>query len=412
MRFPKWWSDRALPCFLSAELTPWPKPRGGRSSLYAEARGGAGAAESGASRCPARLVRPPAPPPAVARAARRDARSLPRLAQRDHAAADDGRGGACRISSVSCAAGPTCARSARAELDEVLARLGRARLLRARPQPACLRARGGAASTAGSFPDDEAGLRALPGIGAYTAAAIAAIAFGQRATAGRRQCRAGDRAALRGRGRRCPQREARDQALAETLTPDDAAGRLRPGDDGSRRDDLHAAPRRPAASVRGASRLPGRMPSGMRRGAAFPRRRRRERPAAPRRGLRRRQRGRRGAAARATAAGPARRHDRDAVIAVERGRFDGDSHAIRAARRPIGASCPAWSSTASRIFSCELTVFAARGRRMRAERAATRRCRWVEPRDSTAPALPTVMRKVLRARARSKASRRSGPAAR
>jgi A/G-specific adenine glycosylase len=33
----------------------------------------------------------------------------------------------------------------------------------------------------GRFPDDEAGLRALPGVGNYTAAAIAAIAFGQRA---------------------------------------------------------------------------------------------------------------------------------------------------------------------------------------------------------------------------------------
>lgn len=33
----------------------------------------------------------------------------------------------------------------------------------------------------GRFPGDEAGLRTLPGIGAYTAAAIAAIAFGQRA---------------------------------------------------------------------------------------------------------------------------------------------------------------------------------------------------------------------------------------
>jgi len=31
----------------------------------------------------------------------------------------------------------------------------------------------------GRFPDSEAGLRALPGIGAYTAAAIAAIAFGR-----------------------------------------------------------------------------------------------------------------------------------------------------------------------------------------------------------------------------------------
>lgn len=35
----------------------------------------------------------------------------------------------------------------------------------------------------GRFPDSEAGLRALPGIGDYTAAAIAAIAFGRRAVA-------------------------------------------------------------------------------------------------------------------------------------------------------------------------------------------------------------------------------------
>lgn len=33
----------------------------------------------------------------------------------------------------------------------------------------------------GGFPDDEVGLRILPGVGAYTAAAIAAIAFGRRA---------------------------------------------------------------------------------------------------------------------------------------------------------------------------------------------------------------------------------------
>lgn len=33
----------------------------------------------------------------------------------------------------------------------------------------------------GGFPDSEAGLRALPGLGAYTAAAVAAIAFGRRA---------------------------------------------------------------------------------------------------------------------------------------------------------------------------------------------------------------------------------------
>lgn len=38
-----------------------------------------------------------------------------------------------------------------------------------------------AVAGAGGFPDTEAGLRALPGLGAYTAAAVAAIAFGRRA---------------------------------------------------------------------------------------------------------------------------------------------------------------------------------------------------------------------------------------
>ena len=38
-----------------------------------------------------------------------------------------------------------------------------------------------AVAAQGSFPETEAGLRALPGLGAYTAAAVAAIAFGRRA---------------------------------------------------------------------------------------------------------------------------------------------------------------------------------------------------------------------------------------
>nr|WP_221240487.1 A/G-specific adenine glycosylase [Sphingobium boeckii] len=50
---------------------------------------------------------------------------------------------------------------------------------RARNLLAC--ARVVAAQHEGGFPESEAGLRALPGIGFYTAAAIAAIAFGQRA---------------------------------------------------------------------------------------------------------------------------------------------------------------------------------------------------------------------------------------
>ena len=49
---------------------------------------------------------------------------------------------------------------------------------RARNLIACARA----VANRGAFPDTEAGLRALPGVGAYTAAAIAAIAFGRGST--------------------------------------------------------------------------------------------------------------------------------------------------------------------------------------------------------------------------------------
>ena len=49
---------------------------------------------------------------------------------------------------------------------------------RARNLIACARA----VAERGGFPDSESGLRALPGIGAYTAAAIAAIAFGRDST--------------------------------------------------------------------------------------------------------------------------------------------------------------------------------------------------------------------------------------
>lgn len=49
---------------------------------------------------------------------------------------------------------------------------------RARNLLACARA---VAAAGGAFPDTEQGLRALPGLGDYTAAAVAAIAFGRRA---------------------------------------------------------------------------------------------------------------------------------------------------------------------------------------------------------------------------------------
>ena len=68
---------------------------------------------------------------------------------------------------------------ARASLDDVLhAWQGLGYYARARNLHKCAVAVG----ARGGFPDDETGLRALPGIGVYSAAAIAAIAFGRPAT--------------------------------------------------------------------------------------------------------------------------------------------------------------------------------------------------------------------------------------
>lgn len=63
------------------------------------------------------------------------------------------------------------------EADLMAAWAGLGYYARARNLHACARA----VAERGGFPDTEEGLRALPGIGAYTAAAIAAIAFGARA---------------------------------------------------------------------------------------------------------------------------------------------------------------------------------------------------------------------------------------
>ena len=74
---------------------------------------------------------------------------------------------------------PTVAALAAADDGEVMAAwAGLGYYARARNLLACARA--GAAG--GGFPDREAGLRALPGVGAYTAAAVAAIAFDRPAT--------------------------------------------------------------------------------------------------------------------------------------------------------------------------------------------------------------------------------------
>ncbi|MEA3044089.1 MAG: A/G-specific adenine glycosylase [Sphingomonadales bacterium] len=77
---------------------------------------------------------------------------------------------------------PTIAALATAEDGEVMAAwAGLGYYARARNLLAC--ARTIVAEHGGHFPDDEQRLRQLPGIGAYTAAAIAAIAFGKRAVA-------------------------------------------------------------------------------------------------------------------------------------------------------------------------------------------------------------------------------------
>lgn len=74
---------------------------------------------------------------------------------------------------------PTVTALAEADEGEVMAAwAGLGYYARARNLIACARA---VAARGGEFPRTEAGLRELPGLGAYTAAAVAAIAFGERA---------------------------------------------------------------------------------------------------------------------------------------------------------------------------------------------------------------------------------------
>jgi len=92
---------------------------------------------------------------------------------------------------------------------------------RARNLLACARAV--VADHEGRFPDDEAALRRLPGIGAYTAAAIAAIAFGRRAVAVDGNV---ERVVSRlfAVSEPLPGARAKIRALADRLVPDEGAG--------------------------------------------------------------------------------------------------------------------------------------------------------------------------------------------
>jgi A/G-specific adenine glycosylase len=117
---------------------------------------------------------------------------------------------------------PDLAALAAADLDAVLhAWQGLGYYARARNLHACARAV--IARHGGKFPEDEAALRALPGIGAYTAAAIAAIAFGRKATAMDGNV---ERVIARLHAVETPLPDAKPALyrLAAALTPDDRAG--------------------------------------------------------------------------------------------------------------------------------------------------------------------------------------------
>ena len=260
---------------------------------------------------------------------------------------------------------PDVAALARAELGEVLAAwAGLGYYARARNLHACARAvveRHG-----GKFPQDEAGLRKLPGVGDYTAAAIAAIAFGKRATPVDGNI---ERVVARLFAVTTPLPAAKTEirALAETLTPE-----TRAGDFAQAMMDLGATictPRRPACGLcplrpdcRGLCR-------GSRRGAAVSRGEGRAAGQA-RRDLRCRPRRWRRAAPRAAAAWPLGRHAGDAVIALGGGRARRKLRtAIRAGRgrlaqaaRPGRAHFHAFSSGAFRLSRGGRTGCAAEAR--------------------------------------------------
>jgi A/G-specific adenine glycosylase len=140
---------------------------------------------------------------------------------------------------------PNVAALAKAELGEVLgAWAGLGYYARARNLHACARAV--VEHHGGRFPRSETELRELPGVGGYTAAAIAAIAFGERATPVDGNI---ERVVARlfAVTTPLPQAKAEIRSLAESLTPAD-----RSGDFAQAMMDLGATictPRRPACGL-------------------------------------------------------------------------------------------------------------------------------------------------------------------
>ena len=116
---------------------------------------------------------------------------------------------------------PTVDALADAPVEEVMQRwAGLGYYSRARNLHACARR---VAAGGGRFPDTEAALRVLPGIGAYTAAAVAAIAFDRRAVVVDGNV---ERVVVRLFGIEAPIREAKTviRARADDLTPAERCG--------------------------------------------------------------------------------------------------------------------------------------------------------------------------------------------
>ncbi len=139
---------------------------------------------------------------------------------------------------------PSVHELAAATLDEVLqAWAGLGYYARARNLHKCAQVVAG--EFGGVFPDTEAGLRALPGIGRYTAAAVAAIAFGRPATVVDGNVER-VMARLFAVGEPLPAAKSRLYDLAAALTPKQVGGRA--GDYAQAVMDLGASlctPRRP-----------------------------------------------------------------------------------------------------------------------------------------------------------------------
>ncbi len=117
---------------------------------------------------------------------------------------------------------PTVAALAAADEGELMAAwAGLGYYARARNLIACARAV--VDEHGGRFPDTEEGLRTLPGLGAYTAAAVAAIALGRRAVVVDANV---ERVTTRlfACSQALPAARPRIRALADTITPDARAG--------------------------------------------------------------------------------------------------------------------------------------------------------------------------------------------